>query len=103
MTDRFRPFHWPDSKNPVLLVEPLDENCPQAWDVYELDTDYSKIGQVVRHEDGFQAWGRVWDTSLGTLVPLWFRGPQDVAENPNTDTIEGAVARIYKSWQQFTD
>lgn len=104
MNDKFRPFHWPSTQDPKYIVEPTDENCPQAWDVYELEPHTLRVGQVVREGQHFQAWGRVWDTSLGTLVPLWFPGAvPGIKDGPNTDTVEEAVARIVQSWEQYTD
>lgn len=105
--DISKPFHWPnDLSEPQFIIEPQETDIEglHAWDVFELSPHYFRIGQVVQ-EDGkpFQAWGRVWDTSLGTLVPLWFRGPEYVKDGPYTDTVESAVSRIVQSWQHYTD
>lgn len=104
--DIFRPFHWPSSDDPQFLVEPNDENCPAAWNVFANGDDpgVEIIGQVVKEGTRYQAWGRVWEPMMNALVPLWFPGSlPGVLDGPDTTTMELAVERVVQSWQQYTD
>lgn len=101
--DTYRPFHWPTQGPAVSTVEPDDENCPQNWNVWHLESNML-IGQVTKDGERFGAYGRVWDAKLDALVPLWFPGGSPAhPDYSSTVSIELALERIHRAWQQYTD